>query len=299
MFRNVIAGVDGRSGGRDATALARQLVGPGGTLLLAHVCRDGEGAFEHESAGLLGRDSGRRRVRRRFASTAAPSVASGLHRLVEEHDGDLLVIGSCRRGLAGRVLLGDDTRASLHDLSCAAAIAPRGYANANTPIGVIGVGYDGTIHGEGTVALARGLAADLGASVRALMVLGVPPAAYAQPASLGYSQAAPFAANETGDVLLQRAEREMAALDGVEGLVGCGPPGQELAALSDSVDLLVLGSSRKSRLRRLVLGSATTHLVRASHCPLLLLSRTHPGSACEEQLAGAVTDSQATDPQAR
>jgi nucleotide-binding universal stress UspA family protein len=37
MFKNVIVGVDGRPGGRDAIALASRLTDPDGKLTLAHV----------------------------------------------------------------------------------------------------------------------------------------------------------------------------------------------------------------------------------------------------------------------
>ena len=37
MFKNVLVGVDGRAGGRDAIALASQLANPDGKLTLAHV----------------------------------------------------------------------------------------------------------------------------------------------------------------------------------------------------------------------------------------------------------------------
>ena len=37
MFTNVLVGVDGRSSGRDAVALARRLAAPGTKLTLAHV----------------------------------------------------------------------------------------------------------------------------------------------------------------------------------------------------------------------------------------------------------------------
>lgn len=40
-FENVLVGLDGRSGGRDAVALAAQLVAPHGHITLAHV-REGE-----------------------------------------------------------------------------------------------------------------------------------------------------------------------------------------------------------------------------------------------------------------
>jgi nucleotide-binding universal stress UspA family protein len=37
MFKQVVVGVDGREGGRDAVALAKLLVAAGGELTLAHV----------------------------------------------------------------------------------------------------------------------------------------------------------------------------------------------------------------------------------------------------------------------
>jgi hypothetical protein len=37
MFRRVLVGVDGRSGGRDAIALARRLAAPDGVITLAHI----------------------------------------------------------------------------------------------------------------------------------------------------------------------------------------------------------------------------------------------------------------------
>jgi|ERR1019366_10823383 hypothetical protein len=37
MFANVVVGVDGRQGGRDAIALARQLAAPDAAITLAHV----------------------------------------------------------------------------------------------------------------------------------------------------------------------------------------------------------------------------------------------------------------------
>ena len=48
MFRNVLIGIDGRQGGRDAIALARQLAAREATLTLGHVCTPilGQGAVE-------------------------------------------------------------------------------------------------------------------------------------------------------------------------------------------------------------------------------------------------------------
>jgi Universal stress protein family len=68
----------------------------------------------------------------------------GLHELAEMLGSDLLVVGSCERGLFGRVMVGNDTRAALDGAPCAVAIAPAGYAEHPAPIGKIGVAYDGS-----------------------------------------------------------------------------------------------------------------------------------------------------------
>ena len=60
--------------------------------------------------------------------SACTSPGRGLHELAETLGSDLLVVGSCRRSLLGRVMVGDDTRAALDGAPCAVAIAPAGYA---------------------------------------------------------------------------------------------------------------------------------------------------------------------------
>jgi hypothetical protein len=72
-------------------------------------------------------------------------------------------------------------------------------------------------------------------------------------------------------------------LDGVEGRVAVGAPGDELVAFGDEVDLLVVGSRGRGPLRRLILGSTSLHLTREARCPLLIIPR--PAGA--EQVSGA------------
>jgi nucleotide-binding universal stress UspA family protein len=71
-------------------------------------------------------------------------VGRGLHELREVIEADLLVVGSSRRGLLGRVLIGDDTRAALNGAPCAVAIAPTGFASEPAVMRKVGVGYDGS-----------------------------------------------------------------------------------------------------------------------------------------------------------
>ena len=88
-------------------------------------------------------------------------MGRGLHELCEVNGADLLVVGSSRRGLLGRVLIGDDTRAALNGAPCAIAIAPAGYSQQPVAMREIGVGYDGSPESEHAVAVARKVAAQL------------------------------------------------------------------------------------------------------------------------------------------
>ena len=85
MFTSVLIGVDGRQGGRDAIALARQLAAPAATLTLGHVCAPilGRGAVEAlpgqraEARKLLARERGRAAVDARSPSATRFRSAPG------------------------------------------------------------------------------------------------------------------------------------------------------------------------------------------------------------------------------
>ncbi|MEA2371330.1 MAG: hypothetical protein QOH12_1724 [Solirubrobacteraceae bacterium] len=191
MFRNVFIGVDGTSHGRDAIALATVLAEPGARLTLAHV-RPGarppaaadrdlyasdptyysEGRLE--SRRLLEGERDAMGVAAQLITVAGPSVGPALHALAEEEAADLLVVGACKHRLTGRLLIGDDTRASVNGASSPVAIAPAGYALTNTPLETIGVHSDSSEESRAALALARELAARYGARVIALDVGGHP-----------------------------------------------------------------------------------------------------------------------------
>ncbi len=196
------------------------------------------------------------------------SVGRGLHQLAEDCAADLLVVGSCSRGLAGRVLVGDDTRGSLNGASCAVAIAPHGYGDDPQDIRTIGVAYNDTPEAEAALAVARGLAAEHRATVRALTVVS--------PTSGAGGGWAPFgeAWGEMIEALEHAAKDRLRSLDGVDGQFAVGLPGDELTAFTDEVDLLVVGSRSYGPLRRLMFGSTSAHLARTARCPLLVLPRS-------------------------
>ncbi len=278
MFSNVIVGVDGSPTGRDAIRLAVALAQPDAQLTLAHVyggvptpgraaaAKHSEAARAHAEQ-LLEAEREEAKVDAELAAACASSVGRGLHTLAEQRGADLLVVGSHSRGLAGRVLVGDDTRASLNGASCAVAVAPRGYTARTGGFFRIGVGYDFSPESHAALAAARELAARDDAKLSALYVVSVP--------AWGYI--APMPAN-WGEIIeddRRSAEQKVTALEGVEATAVYGLPGEELAAFGGRVDLLVVGSRNYGPMRRLVFGSTSHGLARHARCALLVLPRTN------------------------
>lgn len=216
-----------------------------------------------------------------LVSLIAGSVGRGLHTLIESEQADLLVIGSCRRGFAGRVTLGNDTRAALNGATCAVAVAPQGYAQRAGEVRTVGVCYDGSPNSEAALAAGRELAGRFGASLRALHVVPVP---------VTSARYVPVAWPALLDTTLADAERHLAALDGVRGEAVFGIPGEELARFGASVDILIAGPRGYGPIRRLMLGSTSDYLTRHAPCPLLVLSAdaTVVVEEPDRQTAGAV-----------
>jgi nucleotide-binding universal stress UspA family protein len=155
-------------------------------------------------------------------------------------------------------------------MTCAVAVAPRGYAgHTHRVIEAIAVGYTDDRAGRAVLDVARGLAWQLGAEVQATMV--VAPSNWESAASgVGWRAAA--------------AARRMAEIPGVHGTAVEGQPDRVLAQLSTDVDLLVIGS-RHHPAWRLPLGDVAGSLSHSSRCPLLVVpivtDSAAPGSGLE------------------
>jgi len=287
MFKNVLVGVDGRPGGRDAIALAARLADPDAKLTLAHVhsgrlrpthaITPGMVKEDREaSAKLLEADMATAEVSAGRVSIEASSPGRGLHQQAEEQGADLLVVGSCSRGALGRAMLGDDTRAALNGAPCAVAIATVGYAEHPVPFRNIGVGYDSSRESEAALKTARELAKTTRATVHALEVVSIP--------TYAYTGVIPPVTGESLELMLQEANTRLKELPEVHGRAVCGLTGEELAAFGEEVDLLVVGSRGYGPVKRLVLGSTSTYLQRHARCSLLVLARV---AAVDGDAAGA------------
>lgn len=275
MFTRIIVGVGEHPGGRDAIALATALLAADGELTFVHVDASDPYVYRGVSALYETREREQALARLHVAAAGMPtepslqaisstSVGRGLHELAEQSGADLLVVGSSRRGLAGRALLGDDTHAALNGAPCAVAVAPTGYGSSAAVIREIGVGYDASPESERALELARRLASGLGARLSAFQAVSVP--AYV----LG-GGAAPIDAS-IDDVVAEARER-IATLAGVEPHAAYGSPAEELTLFSASVDLLVIGSRGYGPIGRIVHGSVSLRLARSARSPLLVLPR--------------------------
>ncbi|HTX10528.1 MAG TPA: universal stress protein [Solirubrobacteraceae bacterium] len=277
MFTQVLVGVDDDQGGRDAIALGKLLAGPNGALTFGHVFHADTSVpwgfqdptkpqLEDKSRQLLERIAAESGVSAHLRWHGAPSVGRGLHELAEAVNADLLVVGSSRHAMLGRVRLADDTRAALNGAPSAVAVAPAGYASDPPVVREIGIAYDGSPESEHAVTVARSLAAELGTKLSAFQAVPLPVFGYS-----GLSTTRP--AGISVDDMVKQARERIGALGGVEAHVAAGDPAEELTVYSASLDLLVVGSRSYGPVGRLIHGGISEHLARTARCPLLVLPR--------------------------
>ena len=274
MFKNVLVGVDRDGGGRDAIALSTKLVADGGKVTFAHVypsdprvlpLNDEYERTELERSFRLLKDvSDEVGVEAELSCWESSSVGRGLHELCEEAGSDLLVVGSSRRGLLGRVLMGDDTHTALNGAPCAIAIAPAGCAEQPAAMREIGVGYNGSPESQHALGVARKIAAEHGATLSAFEAVSLPTYTFA---------GGPVPIDDVIEDLVKDARERIGALGGIEPHAVYGNPVEELTVYSASLDLLIVGSRDYGPIGRLVHGSTCAQLARTARCPLLVLTR--------------------------
>jgi nucleotide-binding universal stress UspA family protein len=162
-------------------------------------------------------------------------------------------------------MLGDDTRSALNGAPCAVAIASRGYAVRSEPIHEVGVAYDSSPESKSALAVARDIAAPVGASVHAVEVVPI--------LTSSYAGIVPAAIGDSVERMLEEANTRLKELPDVEGRAVYGLIGEELAAFGDELDVLVVGSRGYGPVKRLMLGSTSDYLERNARCSLLVIPR--------------------------
>jgi nucleotide-binding universal stress UspA family protein len=289
MFNNVIVGIDDQSDSCDAIDLAKNLRADGGELTLVHVhhgetmpvhsSNPGLETAEHQrSLAVLAKAREQAGVEVSRLSIGSSSIGRGLHELAERQHADLLVMGSCHRGLVGRVFVNDDTQTALNGAPCAVAVAPTGYSSRATAVTEIGVGYDTSPESERALAIAREFASQRGAKLSAFEAISLPRSAFGAGVGL---------LDKSILTLVDQARQRIAALGDVEPHAAYGSAAEELTVYSASLDLLFIGSRGYGPIGRLMQGSTSLQLARTARCPLIVLTRAATTAEAVERVHAA------------
>jgi nucleotide-binding universal stress UspA family protein len=223
----------------------------------------------------------------------ASSAARGLTELAEVEGADLVVVGSSRHCVPGRVAIDRTAGRLLQGAPCAVAVAPAGMRSTER-FRHVGVAYDGSP--EATAALAAGyaIAAGSGAAVSLMCALEpVPPPASV--AAAADSEASAHRGRLHAQELLDAAAD--AAPSGVNPrtlLLHGAPDPLIAAACAGIVDLLVMGSRGYGPMQRALLGSVSEALADGATHPVLVLARQAASAADELTPTAALAAAEAS-----
>jgi nucleotide-binding universal stress UspA family protein len=282
----IVVGVEHSERSRDALALARTLARAAGVrlLLVSVYSADARSATLHRSAHAhalaVEAVSALEWVARPLSgieseSRAVPctSVPHGLQQVAEAEGALAIVVGPSHRGALGRIVPGSVGERLLHGAPCPVAVAPRGYwSDAFAGIKSVGVGYAAIPEAAEALRAAVGLAARSGAAVRLLSVVEPPTVSATLPLGWGFGEFEETA-REDLTCRVSRALDDAAGSVTISGDVVDGYADDELARLSQEVDLLVCGSRGHGPLGSVMLGNVSTGLLRKARCPVLVVPR--------------------------
>jgi nucleotide-binding universal stress UspA family protein len=290
MFTTIVVGVDGLQGGRDALLFAESLrERAGGALVAVHIHpsqpfplrglhADVDAIARDEAEALLHRELAAAGVPARAIVSADASPGRGIHRLAEELDADLLVVGTSHRGPVGRAVVGDNVRAVLLRAGRPVVVATHPADEAELGQPVIGVGYDGSSESREALAWGARLAEAVDGSVRVICTVDSadrfsPSVSY----GINWVAGAPEREQHAKSMV---AEAAADIGDRATGQVVVSPASDKLARLSQGLDLVVLGSRGYGPVRRTLLGSTSDRLVHTAACPVVVV----PRGACRREV---------------
>jgi nucleotide-binding universal stress UspA family protein len=281
MTAPILTGVDGTGSGRDAVALAVSLArATGAHLIVASVYpedrRSSEGEAEEAAAAAL--DGARELVvdvPAEFRAVAAGSPARGLAELAEAEEPSMVVVGSHRSGPIGRVASGGTAERLLHGTPCPVAVAPRGYRKLPRPgLRRVGVAFVDTPEGHEALRVAADLAAQANAALTLYSVVGVKSTWFIPEQVRPEQETIPAEVRAEYQAAIDKALANLP--DGLQatGELLYGDVVDELSLLGErGVDLLVSGSRGYGPVRRVLLGTVSSSLVRQSSVPVLVVPR--------------------------
>jgi nucleotide-binding universal stress UspA family protein len=259
----IIVGYEGSANSEDAVALARDLldgIGDRVVVTCVYAYRALGGRFGSGERAIAVAEGGRRALgngRAERMVVPATSAAEGLLHVAAAAHADLVVVGSARGALPGRLLRGSTADRLLARRSVSVAIAPSGYGRHRGAVRVVGVVVDGTPPSRLAVRTAGAIARAGGAAVRV------------------YARRAALPRDRTGQALEQ--------LLGGATLDAVAPLGALAADSEKDLDLVVIGSRGRFRLPGFGRGRPS---IRGCRCPVVVV-RTARREARHETAASS------------
>jgi nucleotide-binding universal stress UspA family protein len=284
MTAPIVAGVDGTGSGLDAVALAARLAQvTGDPLIVVSVYPEGRRSSHDSAAAARGPADKALEAARELADEAgaeyrtvsSSSPARGLAELAEEEGAAMVVAGSHRSGAFGRVASGGTAERLLHGSGCPVAVAPRGYRRRITDkLRRIGVAFVDTPDGHEAVRHAADLAARSGLPLALFSVVAVHGNWFVPEAVRPEEETVPAEVRQDYQDGLGRALAGLPEQVQATGELLYGEVVDELAVVGErGVDLLVCGSRGYGPVRRVLLGTVSSALVRQASVPVLVVPR--------------------------
>jgi nucleotide-binding universal stress UspA family protein len=205
------------------------------------------------------------------------SVPAALESVATREHQDLLVIGSSRWAVRGRIRIGRRARQLLADAKLAVAVAPKGLCAGDLRrLESIGVGYDGGPEAREALRIAGSLARGAGAALRVRAVVDdrLPYVGWTPTSGPDLQEIYDGVIEPRLESLGADARRAASATRAdVAVEVKPGVPSEELTALSAQVDLLAIGSPRREQALRMALGGTVDELMGNARCPVMVVPR--------------------------
>jgi nucleotide-binding universal stress UspA family protein len=266
MHRTIVAAITPQDAAAPALELAVRLARPlGAGVVLGGVVEGHRHGREHRGPGLdrlvgeLGALTGDapHDVPVAVDGVTASSAVRGFHELVERHGAELLVLPHGHRPALGRALRGDITADAVFTAPCGVAVAADRPAEGAPRR--IGVAWDRSEEAGEALEWAVQLAERTAATVEIVHLLG--------------DREVDEAHRARARAELELLRKAAMARTPAEVTVAWGDPARVLAQAGDRLDLLVLGSRRRSPLRRALLGSFSTTALHTARCAVVVLPR--------------------------
>jgi nucleotide-binding universal stress UspA family protein len=285
MFRRIIVAFDGSERAQDALALALRLRDGDGVITLACTVTERPWHRAEPDAVALTLAAGRAQIPAgihvRLRAPVASSPARGLTELAEAEHSDLVVVGSSRRSVSGRIWLERTAGRLLQGAPCAVAVPPAGLRESER-FRHVAIAYDGSPEARSALAAGYAIAAGAGAAVSLMYVL--PPMA---PELENAVQRERLRAHELLD---EAAEAAPAGVNPLTVLLH-GVPGRAIADACDGVvDLLVTGSRGYGPVQRALMGSVAEDVMDGASQPVLVVPRAVVVAEREAEPTGTVVE---------